>query len=241
MTDVLRQEIAALATTLVVKVGTQVLTRDDGQLDQARIDQLARQLHDVVNSGRKVVLVSSGAVGAGMGRLGMTQRPTDLPRLQAVAAIGQSLAGGGLRAGPFALWPPRRPGIADGRGPRTPHPLPQRPEYAPDPAGTGGHSHYQRKRYGFRGGVAYDLRRQRSAGGHRHQPDSGTAAWCCFPTSMAFATATLARPAARLFAPSSGWIARFTTSYAIKGVAGERAAWPASWKQPGFAPAPAKT
>ena len=91
MTDVLRQEIAALATTLVVKVGTQVLTRDDGQLDQARIDQLARQLHDVVASGRKVVLVSSGAVGAGMGRLGMTQRPTDLPRLQAVAAIGQSL------------------------------------------------------------------------------------------------------------------------------------------------------
>ena len=91
MTDVLRQEIAALATTLVVKVGTQVLTRDDGQLNQARIDHLARQLHDVVASGRKVVLVSSGAVGAGMGRLGMTQRPTDLPRLQAVAAIGQSL------------------------------------------------------------------------------------------------------------------------------------------------------
>ena len=91
MTDVLRQEIAALATTLVVKVGTQVLTRDDGRLDQARIDQLARQLHEVVTSGRKVVLVSSGAVGAGMGRLGVTERPTDLPRLQAVAAIGQSL------------------------------------------------------------------------------------------------------------------------------------------------------
>jgi glutamate 5-kinase len=91
MTDVLRQEIAALSTTLVVKVGTQVLTRDDGQLDQTRIDQLARQLHEVITSGRNVVLVSSGAVGAGMGRLGMTQRPTDLPRLQAVAAIGQSL------------------------------------------------------------------------------------------------------------------------------------------------------
>jgi glutamate 5-kinase len=90
MTDVLRQEIAALATTVVVKVGTQVLTCDDGQLDQARIEQLAQQLHEVLQSGRKVVLVSSGAVGAGMGRLGMTQRPTDLPRLQAVAAIGQS-------------------------------------------------------------------------------------------------------------------------------------------------------
>jgi glutamate 5-kinase len=91
MTDVLRQEIAAIATTLVVKVGTQVLTSDNGQLDHARIEQLARQLHGVVQSGRKLVLVSSGAVGAGMGRLGMRQRPTDLPRLQAVAAIGQSL------------------------------------------------------------------------------------------------------------------------------------------------------
>jgi glutamate 5-kinase len=91
MPDVLRQEIAALATTLVVKVGTQVLSRDDGQLNHDRIEQLARQLHDVVRQGRKVVLVSSGAVGAGMGRLGMTARPTDLPRLQAVAAIGQSL------------------------------------------------------------------------------------------------------------------------------------------------------
>ncbi|MGA2616941.1 MAG: glutamate 5-kinase [Thermoguttaceae bacterium] len=91
MTDLLRQEIAALATTIVVKVGTQVLTGDDGRLDYDRIAQLAEQLHQVLQSGRKVVLVSSGAVGAGMGRLGLSQRPTDLPRLQAVAAIGQSL------------------------------------------------------------------------------------------------------------------------------------------------------
>ncbi len=91
MTDLLRQEIAALATTIVVKVGTQVLTGDDGRLDYDRIAQLAEQLHQVFESGRKVVLVSSGAVGAGMGRLGLAQRPTDLPRLQAVAAIGQSL------------------------------------------------------------------------------------------------------------------------------------------------------
>jgi glutamate 5-kinase len=91
MTDLLRQEIAATATTLVVKVGTNVLTRQDGQLDQERIAQLAAGLHHVLQAGRKVVLVSSGAVGAGMGRLGLTRRPTDLARLQAVAAIGQSL------------------------------------------------------------------------------------------------------------------------------------------------------
>ena len=91
MNDLLRQEIAALAATIVVKVGTRVLTRDDGQLDQRRIDQLVEQVHRVMATGRKVVLVSSGAVGAGMGRLGLATRPTDLAHLQAVAAVGQSM------------------------------------------------------------------------------------------------------------------------------------------------------
>ena len=91
MTDLLRQEIAALATTIVVKVGTRVLTREDGQLDQQRIQGLADQVHHVLSTGRKVVLVSSGAVGAGMGRLGLKKRPTDLAHLQAVAAVGQTM------------------------------------------------------------------------------------------------------------------------------------------------------
>jgi glutamate 5-kinase len=91
MTDLLRQEIAALATTMVVKVGTRVLTHHDGQLNPQRIEQLVGQVHHVLASGRKVVLVSSGAVGAGMGRLGLHQRPADLARLQAVAAVGQSI------------------------------------------------------------------------------------------------------------------------------------------------------
>ncbi len=91
MTDLLRQEIAALATTIVVKVGTRVLTRADGQLDEQRIEQLADQIHQTMATGRKVVLVSSGAVGAGMGRLGLKSRPTNLAQLQAVAAVGQSI------------------------------------------------------------------------------------------------------------------------------------------------------
>ena len=91
MTDLLRQEIAALATTIVVKVGTRVLTCEDGQLDAQRIGQLVDQVHHVLSTGRKVVLVSSGAVGAGMGRLGLTSRPSDLAHLQAVAAVGQSI------------------------------------------------------------------------------------------------------------------------------------------------------
>jgi len=90
MTDLLRQEIALASTTLVVKVGTRVLTRDDGQLNEQRIAELGEELHGVIETGRKVVLVSSGAVGAGMGRLGLTRRPVDLAQLQAVAAVGQT-------------------------------------------------------------------------------------------------------------------------------------------------------
>jgi glutamate 5-kinase len=91
MTDIVRQEIATAATTVVVKVGTRVLTKPNGVLDLERIDLLARDLHEAMATGRKVVLVSSGAVGAGVGRLGLRARPTNLAQLQAVAAAGQSL------------------------------------------------------------------------------------------------------------------------------------------------------
>jgi glutamate 5-kinase len=90
MPDLLRQEIAAAAHTIIVKVGTRVLTGADGALDQVRVAALAEELHQVIATGRKVALVTSGAVGAGMGRLGLTKRPTELAKLQAVAAVGQS-------------------------------------------------------------------------------------------------------------------------------------------------------
>jgi glutamate 5-kinase len=90
MTDLLRQEIATAAHTIVVKVGTRILTGTDGLLDQARVAALAEELHQVMQSGRRVALVSSGAVGAGMGQLGLKKRPTDLAELQAVAAVGQT-------------------------------------------------------------------------------------------------------------------------------------------------------
>src|SRR5262245_56346151 len=85
-----RQQIAALAHTIVVKVGTRVLTTPDGLLDQERIAQLAEDMHQLLESGRKVALVTSGAVGAGMGRLKLPRRPANLAQLQAVAAVGQS-------------------------------------------------------------------------------------------------------------------------------------------------------
>jgi glutamate 5-kinase len=90
MLDPVRQEVIATAHTVVVKVGTNVLTNADGTLDPSRVQVLADQLHRLRQSGRKVALVSSGAIGAGVGRLGLGKRPVDLRQLQACAAVGQS-------------------------------------------------------------------------------------------------------------------------------------------------------
>src|SRR5882757_8599269 len=90
MSDTVRQDLAARSKMIVVKVGTRVLAHDDGTLDQSRIAAIAEQVVALMQEKRQVVLVSSGAVGAGIGRLGLTRRPTDLAQLQAVAAIGQS-------------------------------------------------------------------------------------------------------------------------------------------------------
>ncbi len=90
MNDHVRQQIAATARLIVVKVGSRVLTGADGLLDATRIESLGRQISGLCGSGRQVVLVSSGAVAAGMGRLGLARRPTELDHLQAVAAVGQS-------------------------------------------------------------------------------------------------------------------------------------------------------
>ena len=88
--DLVRDEVVLSARTWVVKVGTSVLTGPDGTLDPARIDHLAEQISAVMDRGRKVALVSSGAVGAGMGQLGWQRRPDNLRQLQAAAAVGQA-------------------------------------------------------------------------------------------------------------------------------------------------------
>lgn len=90
MSDLVRQEIMAAAELVVVKVGTRVLTHPDGTLDKDRVANIAGQLAALWQAGKKCVLVSSGAVGAGLGRMGQTTRPTDLAQLQAAAAVGQS-------------------------------------------------------------------------------------------------------------------------------------------------------
>ena len=89
MVSLSRQEIFQTAEYVVVKVGTNVLTGADGRLNVARINMLVDDLVRIQSLGKKVILVSSGAVGAGMGILGLEKRPVEHPKLQAIAAIGQ--------------------------------------------------------------------------------------------------------------------------------------------------------
>src|SRR5262245_44354092 len=91
MIDPVRQEVVTLAQTVVVKIGTNVLTGPDGTLDRARVRSLADQVQRLRQAGRRVVLVSSGAIGAGVGELGLGTRPSDLRHLQACAAVGQGV------------------------------------------------------------------------------------------------------------------------------------------------------
>lgn len=88
--DALRLSLLESARTVVIKVGTNVLTDHNGLLDRNRIESLTAQIARIKAKDRHVVLVSSGAIGAGVGRLGLRKRPTDLPHLQACAAVGQS-------------------------------------------------------------------------------------------------------------------------------------------------------
>ena len=85
-----RQDVITAARTVVVKVGSNVLSRADDTLDPDRIRALAGQIHRIRETGRQVVVVSSGAIAAGIGRLKLKGRPTDLPHLQAAAAAGQA-------------------------------------------------------------------------------------------------------------------------------------------------------
>ena len=90
-----RLAITAAAHTVVVKVGTRVLTLSDGTLNYPRIERLAEEIHAVAAAGRKVVLVSSGAVGAGMSLLKLTSRPSDLVhRADARAPVGMHVEAG---------------------------------------------------------------------------------------------------------------------------------------------------
>ena len=77
------------AKRIVVKVGTSTLTYKTGMTNLRHMEQLVKVLSDVHNSGVQVVLVTSGAIGVGVGKLGLAQKPADTPGRQAAATVGQ--------------------------------------------------------------------------------------------------------------------------------------------------------
>ena len=74
---------------VVVKVGTSTLAHTTGRLNIRRVEQLCRVLSDLKNAGHQIILVSSGAIGMGVGKLSLPCRPNDMPTKQAAAAVGQ--------------------------------------------------------------------------------------------------------------------------------------------------------
>ena len=74
---------------IVIKIGTSTLAHPTGHLNIRRVEELCKIISDMKNSGHEVILVSSGAIGMGVGKLGLRSRPTDIPTKQAAAAVGQ--------------------------------------------------------------------------------------------------------------------------------------------------------
>ncbi len=73
----------------VIKIGTSTLTHEGGSVNLRRIEALCRIISDIINSGEEIILVSSGAIGMGVGKLGLKARPSDIAGKQACAAVGQ--------------------------------------------------------------------------------------------------------------------------------------------------------
>ena len=74
---------------IVIKIGTSTLAHSTGHLNIRRVEELCKIISDIKNSGHEVIMVSSGAIGMGVGKLGLHSRPGDIPTKQAAAAVGQ--------------------------------------------------------------------------------------------------------------------------------------------------------
>ena len=74
---------------IVIKIGTSTLTHQTGNLNIRHIEALCKAVSDLKNAGNEIILVTSGAIGMGVGKLGLVKRPTDMPTKQAAAAVGQ--------------------------------------------------------------------------------------------------------------------------------------------------------
>jgi glutamate 5-kinase len=85
----IREDYIKKVNRIVVKVGSSTLTYSNGSLNLRHIENLVRQLADIHNSGIEVILVTSGAIAAGVGKLGLKEKPKSMPMKQACAAVGQ--------------------------------------------------------------------------------------------------------------------------------------------------------
>ncbi|MBO4853459.1 MAG: glutamate 5-kinase [Schwartzia sp.] len=79
------------AKRVVVKVGTSTITRENGASNLARMEEIVREIAGLADEGREMVLVTSGAIAAGMNRMGLSVRPKGVPERQALAAVGQGV------------------------------------------------------------------------------------------------------------------------------------------------------
>ena len=74
---------------IVIKIGTSTLAHKSGLLNIRRVEELCKVMSDLKNAGIEVILVSSGAIGMGAGKLSLSEKPSDIPTKQAAAAVGQ--------------------------------------------------------------------------------------------------------------------------------------------------------
>src|SRR3989344_1523388 len=79
------------AKNVLIKIGTNTLTNNEGDLDNAAIKNIVNQIADIKKKGKNVVLVTSGAIGAGMKELNLKSKPQDITMRQVCAAVGQSI------------------------------------------------------------------------------------------------------------------------------------------------------
>ena len=87
--DYQKRKILSKAKRVVVKIGTSTITHDTGRINLMRLNKLSLVLSELINQGYEVVLVSSGAIGVGMGKLNLKKRPDSIGWKQALAAVGQ--------------------------------------------------------------------------------------------------------------------------------------------------------
>ncbi|MEG0970533.1 MAG: glutamate 5-kinase, partial [Acidaminococcaceae bacterium] len=81
----------AKAKRIVIKVGSSTITHSTGKCNFSQIDRLAREIADLENQGKEIILVSSGAVAVGVDRMGLPEKPRTIPGKQAAAAVGQGV------------------------------------------------------------------------------------------------------------------------------------------------------